>query len=64
MGKDLFINSGGATDDAIFFSFLAAQEALAKHIDEKNYDRGGEGDNDPTATAEHEGFTDGGDIDF
>ena len=64
--KDLFINRGGAADDALFFSFLAAREALEKHIDGENYDRGGEGDNDPTATAEHEGFTDGGggDIDF
>ena len=62
--KDLFINRGAAADDAIFFSFLTAQQALARHIDKENYDRGGEGDNNPTATAEHEGFTDDGDIDF
>ena len=64
--KDLFIDKGGAADGAIFFSFLAAQEALERHIDEENYGRGGEEANDPSATAEHEGFTDGGggDIDF
>ena len=64
--KDLFINRGGAAQDAIFFSFLAAQEALERHIDEENYGRGREEASDPSATAEHEGSTDGGggDIDF
>ena len=64
--KDLFINRGGAADGAIFFSFLAAQEALERHIDEENYGGGGEETSDPSATAEHEGSTDGGggDIDF
>ena len=64
--KDLFINRGGAADDAIFFTFLAAREVLEKHIDEENYRRGEEEASDPSATAEHEAFTDGGggDIDF
>ena len=62
--KDLFIDRGGAAGDIMFFSFLAAREALEKHINEENYGRGREGDNDPNTTAEHEGFTGGGDIDF
>ena len=64
--KDLFINRGGAAGDFMFFSLLAAREALERHIDEENYGSGGEGDSDPNPAAEHEGFTDdgGGDIDF
>ena len=60
--KDLFIDRGGTADDALSFSFLAAREALERHIDEENYG----GDSDPNTTAKHEGFTDGGggDIDF
>ncbi len=62
--KDLFINRDGEAGDAIFFSFLMAREALEKHINEGNYDRGGGEDTNPNTTAEHEEFTDGGDIDF
>ena len=62
--KELFINKGGAAGDIMFFSFLAASEALEKHIDAENYGRDGEGDSPPNATVEHEGFSDGGDIDF
>ena len=64
--KELFIDRGGAAGDVMFFSFLAASEALEKHIDAENYEKGGEGDSHPNATAEHEGFSDGGggDIDF
>ena len=62
--KDLFIDRGGAAGDIMFFSFLAAREALERHLNEENYGRGVEGDSNPNTTAEHEGFTDGGDIDF
>ena len=62
--KDLFDSRDGRAGDAMFFSFLAAREALEKHIDEENYGRGGEGDSNPNPTAEHEEFTDGGDINF
>ena len=64
--KDLVTNRSEGAGDVIFFSFLAAQEALERHIDEENYGSGGEGDSDPSPTGEHEGFTDGGggDIDF
>ncbi len=62
--KDLFIDRGGDAGDVMFFSFLMAKEALERHIDEENYGRGAEGDSNPKTTAEHEEFTDGGDIDF
>ena len=62
--KDLFINRGGDAGDTIFFSFLAARDALEKHLKEENYGRGGEEDSNPDVTPEHEEFTDGGDIDF
>ena len=62
--KDLPINRGEGADDIMFFSFLMAQEALEKHLDEEGRGMTGrEGDN-PDTTPEHEGFTDGGDIDF
>ena len=61
--KDLFIDRGEAADDIMFFSFLAAREALEKHLDEENYGRGGEEGN-PDVTPEHEDFSDSGDIDF
>lgn len=62
--KDLFINRDGHAGDAIFFSFLMAQEALEKHLDEERYESAGREDNNPDSPPEHEGFTDGGDIDF
>ena len=64
--KDLRIDRVGAAGDVMFFSFLAASEALEKHIDAENYGRSGEGSSDSNVTAEHEGFSDGGggDIDF
>ena len=64
--KELVIDRSGAADDAIFFSFLAAQEALEKHLNEENYGRGGEVNNSPDATTEHEESSDGGggDIDL
>ena len=62
--KDLPINRGEGAGDIMFFSFLMAQEALEKHLDEERHDIAGrEGDN-PDITPEHEGFTGGGDIDF
>lgn len=62
--KDLLINRGGDAGGIMFFSFLAAREALERHIDEENYGRGGEENTNPNATAEHKEFADGGDIDF
>ena len=62
--KDLFDNRNRRAGDAMFFSFIAAKEALEKHIDEENYGRNGEGDSNPNVTPEHEDFSDGGDIDF
>ena len=64
--KELFINRDGAAGDVMFFSFLAASEALEKHIDAENHGRGGEEGSDPNVTTEHEGFSDGGggDVDF
>ena len=62
--KDLFIDRGGEAGDVMFFSFLMAREALERHLDEENYGRGVEGDSNPNTTAEHEEFSDSGDIDF
>ena len=62
--KNLSINRGRDAGDVMFFSFLAAREALEKHLDEENYGKGGEGDSNPDIAPEHEGFTDGGDVDF
>ena len=62
--KELFVNKDGNAGDAIFFSFLMAGEALEKHLDEEHHGIVGREKTDPDATPEHEGFTDGGDIDF
>lgn len=62
--KDLFIDRGEVAGDVMFFSFLAAREALEKHIDEGKYGGGREGGSNPDVTPEHEEFTDGRDIDF
>ena len=62
--KGLVTDRGGDASDAIFFTFLAAREALEKHLDEENYGRGAKKDTNLDVTTEHEGFADGGDIDF
>ena len=62
--KDLFDSRDSRAGDGMFFSFIAAKEALDRHLDEKNYESRGEGDSNPNVTPEHEDFSDGGDIDF
>ena len=62
--KDLPINRGEGAGDIMFFSFLMAQEALEKHLDEEGRGMIGRERDNPDTTPEHEGFTDGGDIDF
>ena len=62
--QDLFINRGGAADGAIFFSFLAAQEALERHLDEENRGTVGREENNPDVESDHEEFADGGAMDF
>lgn len=62
--KHLYINRDGNAGDAIFFSFLMAREALERHLDEEHYESVGNEDNNSDIAPEHEGFTDGGDIDF
>ncbi len=62
--KDLFINRDGDAGDAIFFSFLMAREALEKHLAEERYERTPNKENNSDIGPEHEGFTNGEDIDF
>ena len=62
--KDLPINRGEGAGDIMFFSFLMAQEALEKHLDEERHEIAGGEETNPDITPEQEGFTDGGDIDF
>ena len=62
--KDLFINRDGNAGDAVFFSFLMAREALEKHLDAERREIAGREENNSDTAPEHEGFTDGGDIDF
>ena len=62
--KDLFANRGEEAGDVMFFSFLMAREALEKYLDEERHEVAGREGGNPDTTPEHEGFTDGGDIDF
>ena len=62
--KDLFDSRDGRAGDAMFFSFIAAKEALENYLNKKNYESSEEVNSQPNVTPEHEDFTDGGDIDF
>ena len=62
--KDLFDSRDSRAGDAMFFSFIAAKEALENYLNKKNYESSEEADSQPNVTPEHEDFTDGGDIDF